>query len=293
MKRIIALLLFTAWSFAAAAQSPQIWALNPLTHDTTGLFMGGSDVPFRGNGNVYQGIYKTSDFNYLPLQGIITHFYLKLNAAIASGVLIHGYQVRIGYTTVDTVSNFMCVHNPVFPNLATVFYDTAFVIPNAIPQYGWLRVALDTPYVYDLNDGNGGFNNFVIRISQDSNTGLLPPSQTPNVCTYTGNYSISINSSSLDTVRSCGGFLLVMGFDIEPNGISDVTREKKLTVYPNPAKEALYLKNAEGQAYLITDIAGRVLLQGSMKGRSIDIGALNSGLYLLRIGTETVKFVKE
>jgi hypothetical protein len=87
--------------------------------------------------------------------------------------------------------------------------------------------------------------------------------------------------------------MLVIGFDIQPNGINDITKDKKLTVYPNPAKEALYLKNAEGQAYLITDIAGRVLLQGSMKGRSIDVGALNSGLYLLRIGTETVKFVKE
>jgi hypothetical protein len=229
----------------------------------------------------------------LPAQGIITHFYLKLNDPISAGVVVHGYQVRMGYTTLDTVPNYMCVNNLEFPNLTTVFYDTAFVSPNAISPYGWLEVPLDLPYVYDLNDGNGGFNNFVVRISQDSNTLTYPASQTPIICTYTGNHNIAISSSSLNSTTACGVFLLVIGFDIQPNGINDITKDKKLTVYPNPAKEALYLKNAEGKAYLITDIAGRVLLQGSMKGRSIDVGMLNSGLYLLRIGTETVKFVKE
>ena len=284
--------MFAGCSFAAGAQSPQIFALSPLTHDTT-VFIIGSDVPFRGTANINQGIYKTSDFNNLPSQGIITHFYLKLQNPISAGVVVHGYQVRIGYTTVDTVSNYMCTNNPVFPNLTTVFYDTAFVIPSAIPQYGWLKVPLDVPYVYDLNNTNGGLKNFVVRISQDSNTGLLPPSQTPKVCNYSGDHAIAITSSSINNATGCSNYMLVIGFDIQPNGINDITKEKKLTVYPNPAKEALYLKNAEGQAYLITDIAGRVLLQGSMKGRSIDVGMLNSGLYLLRIGTETVKFVKE
>jgi hypothetical protein len=293
MKRIIALILFAGYSFSAAAQSPQIWALNPFTHDTTGLFMGGNHAPFHGSANIYSEIYKISDFNYLPAQGIITHFYLKLNDPISAGVVVHGYQVRIGYTTSDTMSDYMCMGNFEFPNLTTVFYDTAFVIPNAVSPYGWLEVPLDVPYVYDLNDGNGGFKNFAVRISQDSNTIAYPASQTPIVCTYTSNHVIAISNSSFNSASACAVFLLAIGFDIQPNGINDITKEKKLTVYPNPAKEALYLKNAEGQAYLITDIAGRVLLQGSMKGRTIDVGMLNSGLYLLRIGTETVKFVKE
>jgi len=193
----------------------------------------------------------------------------------------------------------MALNFQTFPNLTTIFYDTAFAIPYNIVDGDWLRVTLPVPFAYNLNDENGGLKNLVVHISEDSNTVSYPISQAPLTYIYFmgGNPPTALHASSLYpspnghySVCNCRPLI---GFDIQPNSINDVTREKKLTVYPNPAKEALYVKNAAGQPYLITDIAGRVLLQGSMKGRSIDVGALNSGLYLLRIGTETVKFVKE
>jgi hypothetical protein len=297
MKRIIALLLFAGWSYSASAQTPQVYALSDNGDTVSNLWAHSS--PFHGSANVWETIYQQGNFNNLPAQGTITDFYLKIASDVAAGVIIHGYKVEIGFTDFDTLPPGMQQNFQTFPSLTTVFYDTAFAIPYNIVDGDWLKVTLPTPFTYNLNDQNGGLKNLVVHISQDSNTLSYPISQSPRIYFYdmggnprTALYTSSLYPPSIGYYSTCNCRPFI-GFDIQPNGISDITKDRKLTVYPNPAKEGLYLKNAEGQAYLITDIAGRVLLQGSMKGRSIDVGMLNSGLYLLRIGTETVKFVKE
>ncbi|HTM65467.1 MAG TPA: T9SS type A sorting domain-containing protein [Flavipsychrobacter sp.] len=297
MKRSILTTVLLTFIYSASAQTPQVYALSDNSDTTSNLWPG--DWPFHGNQNVLEAIYQQGNFNNLPVQGSITDFYLKIASDVAAGVIIHGYKVEIGFTDFDTIPPGMQQNFQTFPNLTTVFYDTAFAIPYNIIDGDWLKVTLPTPFTYNLSDQNGGLKNLVVHISEDSNTLSYPTSLAPRSYFYYmgGTPPIALHASSLYppsvvnfSMCNCRPFI---GFDIQPNGINDITREKKLTVYPNPAKEALYLKNAEGQAYLITDIAGRVLLQGSMKGRSIDVGMLNSGLYLLRIGTETVKFVKE
>jgi len=297
MKKILLTLASFACIYSGSSQTPQVYALSDNGDTTSNLWV--SHWPFHGNQNVLEAIYQQGNFDNLPTQGTITDFYLKIASDVAAGVIIHGYKVQIGFTSLDTIPWVMGLNFQTFPNLTTVFYDTAFAIPYNITDGDWLKVTLPTPFTYNLNDQNGGLKNLVVHISEDSNTTSYPISQVPRIYFYNmgGNPRLALHTSSLYppsigyySTCNCRPFI---GFDIQPNGISDVTREKKLAVYPNPAKEALYLKNAEGQAYLITDIAGRVLLQGSMRGRSIDVGMLNSGLYLLRIGTETVKFVKE
>ena len=68
-----------------------------------------------------------------------------------------------------------------------------------------------------------------------------------------------------------------------------------LTVYPNPAKGVLTIETEEQGAYQIIDPIGRFVLQGqiSKSQTKLDIAALPSGMYLLRINTRMVKFFKE
>lgn len=77
-------------------------------------------------------------------------------------------------------------------------------------------------------------------------------------------------------------------------GITGLAESRSLRVYPNPASSAIVVISAPGN-YTITDQVGREALRGTVTGNeaSIDLSPLAPGLYLLRSGSEVVKFVKE
>jgi len=69
------------------------------------------------------------------------------------------------------------------------------------------------------------------------------------------------------------------------------------SVYPNPVKESLYISLSDNysKTILIYDIYGREVkkLITNNSEFTIQVGDLQSGIYLVKIGTQTVKFVKE
>jgi hypothetical protein len=79
-------------------------------------------------------------------------------------------------------------------------------------------------------------------------------------------------------------------------GIHNLAANNSITCYPSPAKDMLYIKTTHAiTAYSITDIAGRMLLQGS--GNKVNVSGLAKGTYLLQVvsdeGKGVVRFVKE
>jgi hypothetical protein len=72
---------------------------------------------------------------------------------------------------------------------------------------------------------------------------------------------------------------------------------KKLSIYPNPVEYQLFLKNVPetSSAIKIYRMDGVVvmLLRETAGISSIDISELPSGFYLLRIDSQTVKFIKK
>jgi len=107
----------------------------------------------------------------------------------------------------------------------------------------------------------------------------------------------SINSKTFNSNKGTLPILPCIGFDIDTIGVSGVDEviNSRLSLYPNPSKDYLYLSTtpSPNTAYTITDITGRQLLQGVVKDNLISVQALQPGLYLLRIGTEVLRFVKE
>lgn len=66
-------------------------------------------------------------------------------------------------------------------------------------------------------------------------------------------------------------------------GVSNSFSTKKIKVYPNPAKEILYLQNCKSSKIEILDLSGKAICDfGIVTSESIDISSLRSGIYILK-----------
>ena len=77
--------------------------------------------------------------------------------------------------------------------------------------------------------------------------------------------------------------------------ITDITEQKMdylISVYPNPVNDILYIKDKkEDQPFCIYNGVGDKVLENS--GNKVDVSRLLSGIYLLKTGKATLKFVKQ
>ena len=83
----------------------------------------------------------------------------------------------------------------------------------------------------------------------------------------------------------------------DETGIDDNIKESHLTVYPNPTKDVLIIKNEELKIenYSILNLAGQILIQGNLSGETtiINVKSLPNGMYFIKVGDSTGKFIKE
>jgi hypothetical protein len=78
-----------------------------------------------------------------------------------------------------------------------------------------------------------------------------------------------------------------------------ITRNS-LSVYPNPARQMLYLSetNIEATQYQIKTISGREIQSQTLENNRINISTLQPGVYLLTVimkdgSSRNLKFIKE
>ncbi|MDR2207245.1 MAG: T9SS type A sorting domain-containing protein [Flavobacteriaceae bacterium] len=89
-----------------------------------------------------------------------------------------------------------------------------------------------------------------------------------------------------------------------PNLSVDSINKNQIKIYPNPVKNVLYISPLspeggttqtpppkEGDGGRIYDLSGKLVK--TFNGNSVDVSGLQKGVYLLKIGEETYKFVKE
>ena len=63
-----------------------------------------------------------------------------------------------------------------------------------------------------------------------------------------------------------------------------------ILVYPNPTQDVLMIQGIEAQALRVYDLQGRLLVQE--EGTQVNVNHLAEGTYLLQIGTQVVRFIK-
>lgn len=75
--------------------------------------------------------------------------------------------------------------------------------------------------------------------------------------------------------------------------------KEDFAIYPNPVKEQLNVRNADGASYKVVDITGREVSSGTLSSNKASVNTANiaAGMYIIHISkddhTEKVKFVKE
>ncbi|MCD6062232.1 MAG: hypothetical protein K0R82_143 [Flavipsychrobacter sp.] len=124
---------------------------------------------------------------------------------------------------------------------------------------------------------------------------------------YVPYYGISLpadgNDYYLHVRTKCNGMYTYSDWSTTTlrTGITNVpeTVGDAIKIYPNPVRNSLFVENVDGARYTVTDLAGREILQGDVKGlkATIATGSLSSGVYLLQLELggekQTHRFTKD
>ncbi len=99
---------------------------------------------------------------------------------------------------------------------------------------------------------------------------------------------------------SCGSYTYGQVEDYTVNIVSsgrtelpdtkDLITDVKL--YPNPAKDVLYISNSTNEDYRIFDMGGKLINSGKLERGSVNVSGLIKGAYLIQIGEISRRFIK-
>lgn len=124
-----------------------------------------------------------------------------------------------------------------------------------------------TVYAFDLSSNSGTISDSIDICDPSAGAGVVDS----NLGTIAG------------TVTACATNCFV--------GVDD-PKVVELSIYPNPAQQELMVSGFHGTVS-IHDLTGRVVIQRMVQGQeSIDVEALTNGVYVLRAGDQTLRFVK-
>jgi len=75
-----------------------------------------------------------------------------------------------------------------------------------------------------------------------------------------------------------------------------LNESEEISIYPNPASNVIYVKNAPATSTLISiySIDGTLISQKQVSSQSqgLDVSSLITGVYILRINNQAIKFIK-
>ena len=143
-----------------------------------------------------------------------------------------------------------------------------------------------------------------VEIQKEGNVITILPKELKMTLNIVGEVTVHLNTSTIVdkkivlslNVETIFPVELFIDVDFEgtmtATGISDVTINKP-TVYYNPSIDALMVQGAENQKYDIYNVTGMQILSGVLNTEEVSVSTLSRGLYLIKIGNTTVKFIKK
>lgn len=142
-----------------------------------------------------------------------------------------------------------------------------------------------------------------VELQKDGNTiNLLP--KTVDIDLLIGKVKVSLEQSTITNNK------LVLSLGVSPyegdldihvgfngtntsTGIYDVPTENKPTVYYDATTGSIVVKGAENLKYEIFNLTGVQTMTGVIASENINVSNLTKGIYLIKIGNNTVKFIKQ
>ncbi|MCJ8153490.1 M12 family metallo-peptidase [Chryseobacterium sp. SSA4.19] len=98
---------------------------------------------------------------------------------------------------------------------------------------------------------------------------------------------------------SCGSYTYGQVEDytlnIVSSGRGELTVQNTLTdikLYPNPAKDILYISNTTNEDYKIFEMGGKLINSGKLERGSVNVSNLVKGAYMIQIGDISRRFIK-
>lgn len=113
------------------------------------------------------------------------------------------------------------------------------------------------------------------------------------IFTSTNSFNAEIKNWYISPFQGSGMSIITTGtFDCATVNINEPETEHVFGVYPNPANTTIHIHGGSGNI-LVYDITGR-LIKNVPTGEdvSLDISSWTSGMYIVRCGRHTVKFIK-
>ena len=120
--------------------------------------------------------------------------------------------------------------------------------------------------------------------------GFVKGNNKASTYTFTDNEPLSTSYYRLRQIDFDGKETLSKVISIATKG-----KGKGLTIYPNPVSNTLTLENTEGSDFQVLNLLGQQVLTGKTPsgGRGLNVSALPQGTYMLKVGAEMAKFVKQ
>lgn len=98
---------------------------------------------------------------------------------------------------------------------------------------------------------------------------------------------------------SCGSYTYGQVEDytlnIVSSGRGELNSQNVLTdikVYPNPAKDILYISNTTNEDYKIFEMGGKLINSGKLERGSVNVSGLVKGAYMIQVGDISKRFIK-
>ncbi|MBS1738897.1 MAG: T9SS type A sorting domain-containing protein [Bacteroidetes bacterium] len=212
------------------------------------------------------------------------------------------------YLNTGDYSSYIPLVESMVASQKTVYYDSLYTLQSNWWAGQWLKFHLPVPYRYDMQPlPNDTQQNLTILMSRkydytnsaDSGKfylsvqglGFVSDSTRMEMAIF---YMDSLEHIIMSNYLSPKRYLYFIGFNGYSLSVNDPNKMKPFTVFPNPAQSTLHYSEQPSGLFSVYDISGKTVLQGNTDSNGeIDIKTLPSGAYLLKIGEQTIRFLKE
>ena len=240
----------------------------------------------------------------MPQQGFITDIFIKVSFPTPAGSTLHGLLVKMGITAMNdypagnlSPAQFKSLDS----TLTTVFYDSIYVLPAALPANSWWKLTLPQPYQYSMLPLPGDLpQNLLVQLSKS----VYSSSLTWKFNIYDVVYAdfskkrciraSKNNPPGQITLQGVGNFVQLIGFNGYALSVDGPQKKVPFSVFPNPAKDKLYVRKEASGEYEVYDLRGVKVATGNFSEQnSADVSGLASGMYILKADGNTYKFIKQ
>jgi hypothetical protein len=232
-----------------------------------------------------------------------------------TGLSNNGYGViRSGSRATDTDNDGMPDYwelangsNPAVDDAMQIAADGYTLIERYI---NWLGDLHTTSYInstvdVDLAAYTGGFSSVspVYSVSENTNgtCTLLSDGHTARFTPTTdfsgiGSFKFTVNGSDNTTYSNT---IAVAVSQTKPTALKEL--KNQLSIYPNPTKEFIYLKEISGNTFEVFDASGKMMMNGNLSAaatnQKINVTNLKNGVYMLKVKnnhlSSTYSFIKQ